>query len=74
MVKEVFSEIQRLKESGVTVLLVEQNAIATLKIADRAYVIETGEIVLEGQAADLAHHPLVKRAYLGRREEDQALA
>jgi branched-chain amino acid transport system ATP-binding protein len=71
MVKEVFAEIHRLKEAGVTVLLVEQNATATLRVADRAYVMETGEIVLEGNAADLAHHPLVKRAYLGRRDEDQ---
>lgn len=70
MVKEVFSQILRMKDAGVTVLLVEQNATATLKVADRAYVMETGEIVLEGNAADLAHHPLVKRAYLGRRDED----
>ncbi len=70
LVKEVFAEILRMKDAGVTVLLVEQNAIATLKVADRAYVMETGEIVLEGNAADLAHHPLVKRAYLGQRDED----
>jgi branched-chain amino acid transport system ATP-binding protein len=70
MVKEVFAEIRRMKEAGVTVLLVEQNATATLAVADRAYVMETGEIVLEGEAADLAHHPLVKRAYLGQRDED----
>jgi hypothetical protein len=48
------------------VLLVEQNAIATLQIADRAYLMETGEITLEGTAADLAHNPEVKRAYLGK--------
>ncbi len=70
MVKEVFSEIRRLKDAGVTVLLVEQNATAALRVADRAYVMETGEIVLEGDAADLAHHPLVKRAYLGRQDDD----
>ncbi len=70
LVKEVFAEILRLKEAGVTVLLVEQNATATLEIADRAYVMETGEIVLEGNAGDLTHHPLVKRAYLGQRDED----
>jgi branched-chain amino acid transport system ATP-binding protein len=72
LVKEVFAEILRLKEAGVTVLLVEQNATAALQIADRAYVMETGEIVLEGNATDLAHHPLVKRAYLGRRDEEEA--
>lgn len=70
LVKELFAEILRLKDSGVTVLLVEQNATATLAIADRAYVMETGEIVLEGSGRDLAHHPLVKRAYLGQRDED----
>jgi len=48
------------------VLLIEQNANAALRIADRAYVMETGEIVLEGPAADLAHNPEVKRAYLGK--------
>ncbi len=74
MVKEVFAEILRLKEAGVTVLLVEQNATATLQVADRAYVMETGELVLEGNAADLARHPLVQRAYLGRRDEDDVEA
>jgi branched-chain amino acid transport system ATP-binding protein len=66
LVKEVFSEIVKMKELGVTVLLVEQNVIATLQVADRAYVMETGEIILEGQASDLMHNPEVKRAYLGK--------
>ena len=66
LVKEVFAEILKMKDLGLTVLLVEQNAIATLQIADRAYVMETGEIILEGAAADLAHNPEVKRAYLGK--------
>jgi len=66
MVREVFTSIRRMKDLGLTVLLVEQNAIATLRIADRAYVMETGEIVLEGPAADFAHNPEVKRAYLGK--------
>ncbi len=65
MVKEVFAEIRKLRELGVTVLLVEQNVTATLQIADRAYVMETGEILLEGEAAELMHNPEVKRAYLG---------
>ena len=66
LVESVFAEILKMKELGLTVLLVEQNAIATLGIADRAYVIETGEIILEGQPADLRRNPEVKRAYLGK--------
>jgi branched-chain amino acid transport system ATP-binding protein len=66
LVHEVFAEILKMKEMGITVLLVEQNAVATLQIADRAYVMETGEIILEGEAPDLIHHPEVKRAYLGK--------
>lgn len=66
LVREVFDQIRRMKEAGVTVLLVEQNVTATLQIADRAYVIETGEIILEGEALDLQHNPEVKRAYLGK--------
>ena len=66
LVKEVFDEIRKMKDLGVTVLLVEQNAVATLQIADRAYVMDTGEITLEGEASDLKHHPEVKRAYLGQ--------
>ena len=65
MVKEVFTELRKLRDLGVTVLLVEQNVTATLQIADRAYVMETGEILLEGEAAELMHNPEVKRAYLG---------
>jgi branched-chain amino acid transport system ATP-binding protein len=70
LVREVFREILKLKAAGVTVLLVEQNVTATLQIADRAYVLETGEIILEGQAADLAHNPEVKRAYLGHEDKE----
>ena len=66
MVKEVFNEIRKMKDLGMTVLLVEQNVASTLQVADRAYVMETGEITLEGEAADLAHNPEVKRAYLGK--------
>ena len=57
MVKEVFNEIRKLRDLGVTVLLVEQNVTGTLQVADRAYVMETGEIILEGEAADLRHNP-----------------
>ena len=66
MVQEVFEVIRDLKDRGVTVFLVEQNAVAALGVADRAYVLETGEIILEGEAADLMHNPEVKRAYLGK--------
>jgi len=65
LVAQVFAEIVKMKESGLTVLLVEQNARSTLRIADRAYVMEGGEIMLEGRAGDLLHNPEVKRAYLG---------
>jgi branched-chain amino acid transport system ATP-binding protein len=66
MVQEVFGVIRRLKEQGVTVFLVEQNAVAALEVADRAYVMETGEIIMEGEAADLSRNPEVRRAYLGK--------
>ena len=69
MVEEVFAQILKMRDTGLTVLLVEQNAVATLEIADRAYVMETGEIILEGEAADLMHNPEVKRAYLGSYKE-----
>ena len=64
-VKEIFEVIKQLKEKGTTILLVEQNAKMALSISDRAYVIETGEIVLEGNAKDLLHNDRVKKAYLG---------
>ncbi|CAM3472919.1 ABC transporter ATP-binding protein [Pseudostreptobacillus hongkongensis] len=66
LVKEIFEIIKRInKENGVTVLLVEQNAKMALEISDRAYVIETGEIVLEGSGKDLINDPIIKKAYLG---------
>ncbi len=65
LVKEIFKTIVRVNESGVTVLLVEQNAKMALNIADRGYVIETGNITMEGKASDLADDPKVKQAYLG---------
>ena len=66
LVNELFQEILNLRSLGVTVLLVEQNAIAALQVADRAYVMENGEFLLEGQASDLLYNPEVKRAYLGK--------
>lgn len=64
-VKEIFSVIKKLKEEGVTILLVEQNAKMALSIADYAYVIETGKITLEGPAQELLNNPDIKKAYLG---------
>ena len=65
LVKEIFKTIVRVNESGVTVLLVEQNAKMALNIATRGYVIETGNITMEGKASDLADDPKVRQAYLG---------
>ncbi len=70
LVHDVFQQILSMREMGLTVLLVEQNAVATLQIADRAYVMDTGEITLEGAAPDLLHNPEVKRAYLGKRAKE----
>jgi ABC superfamily ATP binding cassette transporter, ABC protein len=63
-VNEIFEIIQKIHDSGVTVLLVEQNANKALMIADRAYVLETGNIRLEGKASDLLSDPQVRAAYL----------
>jgi branched-chain amino acid transport system ATP-binding protein len=65
VVQEVFRIVRALNQEGVTVLLVEQNARMALAIAHRAYVLETGRIVLSGQAADLRANPEVQRTYLG---------
>lgn len=64
-VSEVFDIIQKISQSGTTVLLVEQNAKKALSIADRAYVLETGRIALTGKASDLIHDENIKKAYLG---------
>jgi branched-chain amino acid transport system ATP-binding protein len=66
LVQQNFRIIKEVHESGVAVLMVEQNATMALSIADRGYVLSTGAIVLEGPAADLLHHDELKRAYLGR--------
>lgn len=65
LVEEVFDIIQSINKSGTTVLLVEQNANKALSIAHRAYVLETGNIVLEGDAKELMNDESVKKAYLG---------
>lgn len=64
-VNEIFDIIREVSEGGTTVLLVEQNAKKALSIADRAYVLETGNIVLDGKAEDLLNDDSVKKAYLG---------
>lgn len=65
IVQEIFSIIKEINSSGTTILLVEQNANMALSIANRAYVIETGNIVLEGKPSDLMNDSSVKQAYLG---------
>jgi branched-chain amino acid transport system ATP-binding protein len=65
LVAQVLEAITRIRDTGVTVLIVEQNASQALAISDRAYVIESGSIVLEGSGAELAADPRVREAYLG---------
>ena len=65
LVKEIFSILRKLHEQGITILLVEQNAKMALSIADRAYVLETGRITMEGDAKELLNNEQVRKAYLG---------
>ncbi len=65
LVAEIFSTIHEIRKQGVTVLLVEQNVFEALEVSDRAYVLQTGRIVLEGTGADLLRSDLVRQAYLG---------
>ena len=65
LVKEIFSIIRKLHEQGITILLVEHNAKMALSIADRAYVLETGRITMEGDAKELLNNEQVRKAYLG---------
>lgn len=69
LVEEIFEIIKRINREGTTVLLVEQNAFMALQIAHRAYVMETGSIVLEGLTTDLRENPRVRSAYLGELSE-----
>jgi|YNPNPStandDraft_1061719.scaffolds.fasta_scaffold00171_8 branched-chain amino acid transport system ATP-binding protein len=66
IVKDIFNVISNLSKQGTTVLVVEQNAKAALAIAGRAYVMETGRVVMEGAAAELSRNPEIQRAYLGK--------
>lgn len=65
LVEQIFEIVQSINKQGTSILLVEQNAQMALSIADRAYVLETGEINLEGSAQDVLHNPMVIEAYLG---------
>jgi len=65
LVQEIFNVVKRIRDEGTTVLLVEQNVRQTLAIADRAYVLETGKVDMEGSGRDLLNDPHVKAAYLG---------
>ncbi len=65
MVEKIFEVIQLLKKENMTILLVEQNAYESLQIADRAYVLETGTVKLEGEASEMLNDPEIQKAYLG---------
>jgi branched-chain amino acid transport system ATP-binding protein len=65
MVRRIFDVVRQVSAQGVTILLVEQNALQALEAADRAYVMESGLLTMSGKAADLLHDPGVRRAYLG---------
>ncbi len=70
VIKEIFSIVRMLRDEGATVLLVEQNAKAALRLANRGYVLETGKVILEGSADDLLENDDVKCAYLGKTKKD----
>ncbi|MFT0534082.1 ABC transporter ATP-binding protein [Castellaniella hirudinis] len=65
VVREIFQTIARLRSTGVSILLVEQNARAALHVADAGYVLETGALILQGDAATLSNHPRIIESYLG---------
>jgi branched-chain amino acid transport system ATP-binding protein len=65
LVEAIFETIQRINQEGTTILLVEQNALMALEVANRGYVLETGQIVLQGTAEELAANEMVRKAYLG---------
>ena len=65
LVEDVFKAIQKVNKQGVTILLVEQNVNVSLEIADRGYVIETGNNVLSGSAKELSENDMVRKSYLG---------
>jgi branched-chain amino acid transport system ATP-binding protein len=72
VVAEVFRVIEEIRKEGVTIFLIEQNANVALKIADHAYLLETGNIVMEGSGEEFLNNPRVKQAYLGERAKPQS--
>ena len=66
IVKDIFNIIKEFKKEGTTILIVEQNALQTLKISDYAYVVQVGEVIMEGHAKDLISNPKLVEAYLGK--------
>lgn len=70
LVEQIFDIIREINDSGTSILLVEQNALMALAIADRGYVLDTGKVVLQGPADDLLHNPTVINAYLGGETTD----
>ena len=65
LVEQIFDIIREINDSGTSIILVEQNALMALSIADRGYVLDTGKVVMEGKSGDLLHDPMVINAYLG---------
>lgn len=65
IIETIFEMIRTIRDQGVTILIVEQNAVMALELSDRAYVLETGRVTLSGKSRDLARNPRVKKAYLG---------
>jgi branched-chain amino acid transport system ATP-binding protein len=72
VIKEIFKIIQEINSKGVTVLLVEQNANMALKVADLAYVLETGTIKMQGTGLELLENPVIREAYLGKKKKKEA--
>jgi branched-chain amino acid transport system ATP-binding protein len=66
IVRDIFNIIKEFRNEGTTILIVEQNALQTLKIADYAYVLQVGEVIIEGEATELRHNPKLVEAYLGK--------
>lgn len=65
IIKDIFRELKRINLEGVTIFLVEQNARQALKLSDRGYVLQTGEIILQGNSKELLSNPEIEVAYLG---------
>jgi branched-chain amino acid transport system ATP-binding protein len=71
LVREIFEIIREINGLGTSILLVEQNAYMALSVAHRAYVLETGSIILEGKPEDLRRNPKIRSAYLGEEVEEE---